>query len=116
MSEIIAAKNLVARCGLYCGACGKYLRGKCPGCAKNEKATWCAIRKCTAEHSWATCAECTEYSKVNECGKYNNFIAKVFGLIFRSNRAACIERIKAVGLDGFAVEMAAAKRQSLPRA
>jgi hypothetical protein len=37
MKQIIADKNLVAYCGLYCGACNKYLDGKCPGCQKNKK-------------------------------------------------------------------------------
>jgi len=33
MKEIIADEKLVAKCGLYCGACGAYLKGRCPGCA-----------------------------------------------------------------------------------
>jgi hypothetical protein len=115
MKEIIADKNVVAFCGLYCGACGQYLRGKCGGCAKNEKATWCAIRKCNLEHSWKSCAECTSYGDVNECTKYNNLMSKLFGFIFRSDRKACIDKIKAVGYDQFAVEMAAAKRPSMAR-
>ena len=115
MKEIVADKNMVAFCGLYCGACGQYLRGKCAGCVKNEKAAWCSIRKCNNEHSWKSCAQCTSFGDVNECGKFNNLMSKIFGFIFRSNRKACIERIKAVGYDQFAVEMAAAKRPSIAR-
>lgn len=37
-------KQNVAYCGLYCGACQSYTKGKCPGCDANEKATWCEIR------------------------------------------------------------------------
>lgn len=115
MKEITADKNLVAYCGLYCGACGRYLKGKCPGCAKNEKAAWCGIRKCNIQHSRTSCAECTEFSDVNGCRKFNNTLSRVFGFIFRSNRKACVERIRTVGREQFAAEMTALKRHSLPR-
>lgn len=113
MQEITSNASLVARCGLYCGACGQYLKGKCPGCAKNEKATWCGIRSCTAQHGWSSCAECTSFSNVKDCKKFNNLMSKVFGLIFRSNRAACIDRIREVGPAQFAAERAGARRQSM---
>jgi hypothetical protein len=115
MKEIVVDPSMVARCGLYCGACGQYLRGKCGGCVKNEKATWCSIRKCNNEHSWSSCAECAEFSDVNECGKFNNVMSKIFAFIFRSNRKACIDRIKVVGREAFAKEMAGLKRHSLQR-
>ena len=115
MKEIVVDKAMIAFCGLYCGACGQYLRGKCGGCVKNEKATWCSIRKCNNEHSWSSCAECTLFFDVNECKKFNNLVSKLFALIFRSNRKACIEKIKAVGRDRFTEEMAGMKKQSLPR-
>jgi hypothetical protein len=115
MKEIVVDKNLIAFCGLYCGACGQYLRGKCTGCAKNEKATWCSIRKCNNEHSWKSCAECTVVGNVIECGKFNNLMSKIFGFIFRSDRKACIDKIKAVGYDQYAVEMAAVGKPSMHR-
>ena len=31
----------VAACGLYCGACRKFVKGQCPGCWENKKADWC---------------------------------------------------------------------------
>lgn len=38
MEEIITDNvTLVAKCGLYCGACGKYLSVKCPECEKMKK-------------------------------------------------------------------------------
>jgi hypothetical protein len=115
MKEIVADRNLIAFCGLYCGACGKYLAEKCPGCAGNEKASWCGIRKCNIEHSWKSCAECASFSDVDECKKFNNFMSKLFALIFRSNRKGCIERIKAVGREQFAVEMCAFRKPSISR-
>jgi hypothetical protein len=50
-----------------------------------------------------------------ECKKYNNFISKAFGYIFNSDRSACINRIKEIGYDGFATEMAHCGRQTIKR-
>jgi hypothetical protein len=113
--QITADTKQIAFCGLYCGACGKYLNGKCPGCAENTKATWCKIRSCCIENSYKSCADCKQYSNVNDCKVYNNFIAKVFGFVFRSNRAACISLIKEKGYDGFAGYMAGNKMMSIKR-
>ncbi len=100
--QITSDVKLIAFCGLYCGACRSYLKGKCPGCVENTKATWCQIRSCCIENNYKSCADCKQFSNVNECKKYNNFIAKIFGFVFRSNRAACITLIKEKGYDGFA--------------
>jgi len=105
----------VAFCGLYCGACKKLMNGACPGCAKNAKASWCKVRSCCLEHGYSSCAACTQFQDPNECGKFNNFIARAFGLIFNSDRRACILRIRDVGTAAFATEMAKQQRQSLPR-
>lgn len=107
--------RLVAFCGLYCGECGKYKQGKCPGCAENSKAGWCKIRLCCQEHGYSTCAACTQFSDVHNCRKFDNFMARVFGLIFRSDRPADIARIKEVGIEGYANEMAARGRQGFRR-
>jgi hypothetical protein len=109
MREILAEKNQVAFCGLYCGACKKFLSEKCPGCAKNEKASWCKVRACCLENSHASCAECVTFADPMDCKKFNNFISRAAGFVLRSDRAACIARIKAIGLDAFAAEMAEQK-------
>ena len=106
MTEVLAKSELVARCGLYCGACKSYLNGKCAGCHENSRATWCAIRTCCADKGIATCAECAKFPDPRACGKFNNFMSKMFGLVFRSNRAACIEQIRNLGIDGHAQVMA----------
>ena len=115
MREIVADAGLVAHCGLYCGACRAYLKERCPGCHENVRATWCKIRSCCAEHDYATCADCEDFPDPNDCRKFNNIVAKVFGLLFRSNRAACIQLIKDEGYDAFAERMTREQRQSLPR-
>ena len=40
------------------------------------------------------------------CRKYNTFMAKLFGFIFNSDRAACINKIKSIGYEQFAQNMA----------
>jgi hypothetical protein len=115
MKEVTADKALVAYCGLYCGACRRYLKGGCPGCHDNVKAKWCKIRTCCSEHSYATCADCKEFADPNNCGQFNNLIARAFGLLFNSNRRACVLKIRELGVDGFAKYMAESKRQSMPR-
>lgn len=103
----------IAACGLYCGACRKYLKNTCPGCREYEKATWCAVRTCCIEHGWESCAECT-LTELGECRKFNNFIAKIFAVVFRSDRRGCIERIREVGSEAFAAEMRLAGRMNRP--
>ena len=115
MKEIVSDPGLVAYCGLYCGACGAYRRNRCPGCHENQKAGWCKIRSCCMENELASCAECREFSDPNDCKKFNNFIARIFGLVFRSNRAACIQQIREVGLQGHADEMTRRRRMSIKR-
>jgi hypothetical protein len=115
MKAIIADSKLIAYCGLYCGACKSYLKGRCWGCAKNEKATWCKIRTCCAQNNYASCASCVKFGDVAECKKFNNFISKVFAFLFGSNRKGCIGAIKEKGLEGYAKDMAGKKLQSLKK-
>ena len=113
MKAITSDVRLIAACGLYCGACRKYLSGKCPGCRDNVAASWCKIRKCVAAKNFRTCAECG--MDVDGCRIYSNFIAKLFGLIFRSDRPACIRFIKEHGERAYADEMAGLKCQTIKK-
>ncbi len=103
----------IGACGLYCGACRKHLRGKCPGCHQNENATWCNIRKCCQENGFHTCAECAK--DVKECKLHNNFIGKVFAFVFRSDRAACIRYIRENGEQAYAEEMERRGQQTMKK-
>ena len=115
MKEIVADANLVAYCGLYCGSCRAYLRGRCPGCRENHKAAWCKVRACCISNQYASCADCKDFQNPSHCRMFNNWIAKLFGLIFRSDRAACISQIRQMGIEGHAVEMAGLKRQTIKK-
>ncbi len=112
--EIPIDTALIAFCGLYCGACRSYLKGSCPGCRDNVKATWCKVRTCCMENNFNSCADCTGI-ELKDCKKYNNFISKAFGLVFNSDRSACIARIREIGYPDFAVEMAGNGQQTIRR-
>jgi Protein of unknown function (DUF3795) len=115
MRTITTSSSLVAFCGLYCGACGSYLKERCLGCAGNDKAAWCKIRSCCKEKDISSCAECKEFTDAMECAKFNNLMSKIFGALFRSDRAACIRQIKEIGRQGHAEKMAAARTQTIKR-
>ena len=115
MPDIRVSAELVAHCGLYCGACRSYLNGRCKGCHENSRATWCRVRSCCTQKRIRTCAECAEFPDPGSCRKFNNFMSRLFGLLFRSDRAACIAQIKQLGLDGHAEAMAKSRTQTIKR-
>lgn len=115
MAEIQATTKLVAYCGLYCGACKAQLSGKCKGCHENSKATWCTVRACCIDKGIASCAECAEHDDPKDCRRFNNFMSRLFGLVFRSDRAACIAQIRRVGIDGHAAIMAEKKLHTIKK-
>jgi hypothetical protein len=67
------------------------------------------------DNGHTSCAGCGEFEDPRSCKMFNNFISKIFGFIFRSDRAACIDQIKEIGIQGHAQKMAAEKRQSIKR-
>lgn len=115
MSNVPVKSELVACCGLYCGACRSYLKGKCKGCRENSKASWCKVRSCCSERQIKTCADCADYPDPRKCRKFNNIMSKLFGVVFKSDRAACIAQIKQVDLDGHARIMAEMKAHTIKR-
>lgn len=90
----MADKNLVGRCGLYCGACGIYRayrddgelltriagdfkcsleKVRCEGCMALTPECWgygCKIVRCLNSKGLQFCYECNEYEKIT-CEKYN---------------------------------------------
>lgn len=107
--------NNIAFCGLYCEECGKYKKEKCPGCAKNERASWCTVRKCCMENSYRSCAECTAFPDPMECSIFNNPVSKVIGFLFNSHRGKCIQYIKKNGYGAFSSHMEGLGRMSMKR-
>lgn len=115
MEKVHSDKNLIAYCGLYCGSCGKYLKKKCTGCQKNEKASWCKVRSCCIENKYLSCADCEKVDNIEECKKMNNFISKIFSVIFRSDRNSCINKIKKIGYEKYANEMSSTKEMTIKK-
>ncbi len=113
MKEVQTDTQLIAACGLYCAACNKFLDDKCPGCHKNYKASWCKIRKCAFSKGYNSCAECN--MDVAHCKTYSNLIGKIFSILFKSDRAACISFIRNNGEEAFASYMATHRYKTMKR-
>ena len=113
--SIVPDKKNIAFCGLYCGACKSFLSDKCPGCQKNEKASWCKVRKCCFENGIASCAECNVYATASDCKKFNNIFSQLFSFIFGSDRQASLDMIKDQGYAAYAEEMSKRKSQSIKK-
>jgi hypothetical protein len=114
-SNYFEKDKLIAYCGLYCGNCSSLKKGKCPGCAKNRKATWCKIRICCIEKDISSCAACTDFDEVKECSKYKNVFAKVIEFVSQTDRSLCIEKIRNEGENSFVLFMEKEGKMSLPK-
>jgi len=114
-TPLVTDVSLIAACGLYCAACGKFRSNKCPGCAGNEKATWCKIRTCCSEKKIANCSSCQEFSNPQDCRKYNNLIARSIEFFFRSDRKQCIFFLRDNGADRYAGFMAEKEWVNFPK-
>ncbi len=112
IQEVKNDPALISYCGLYCGACNKFLSGKCPSCKNLASPHWCKIRTCNIDQQFTNCADCT-LETPNACKKFNNPISKVFTFIFGSNREKCILTIRENGTVWYAAHMAETRQQSL---
>ena len=96
---------VLAYCGLVCSECGAYLKGRCQGCHSEKPINvGCKVKPCAQQRNYSSCAECADFENLADCKKLNNFISKIFGFIFRSNRIGNLNRIRELGLDKFKEE------------
>ena len=107
--------QLVAFCGLYCANCGRYRKGKCPGCKDNQKATWCKIRTCCLDKDIINCSACGTWTDPKECRIYNNFLSRVIELISATDRSLCIRYLQNNPVEKFVEMMNDMKRMNLPK-
>lgn len=114
MPAIAADAALIGRCGLYCGACRAFRDGRCRGCRANESCSWCKVGSCCDSRGLASCAECAEFPDASACRALNGTLPRLVGILRRSDRAACIARIRAIGYEAFAAEMAARGAFAIP--
>jgi len=96
---------VLAYCGLVCSGCGAYRKGRCKGCHSDKPMNaGCKVKPCAMEKNCTTCADCGDFTDLKECRKLNNFISKIFGLIFRSDRIGNLCRIREIGIEKFKEE------------
>ncbi len=112
MKPIVSSSQLIGACGLYCGACRKYLKDKCPGCQK-AKSHCCPIGQCCIRQGFHTCADC--HIDANQCKTYNNIISRLFRFLFNSDRATCIRYIRRHGEQAFADRMTMYEQMTMKR-
>ena len=100
-----AKEFVLAYCGLVCSECGMYVKGRCQGC-HTDKPMYksCKVKPCALENNYTSCADCQEFENLRDCKKLNNFVSKIFAIIFRSNRIGNLERIAETGFDSFKAE------------
>jgi hypothetical protein len=103
-------ENLIAYCGIYCGACPSFTSGGCEGCrSKSAKSAvrykQCAVKPCCVENGFFTCADCTIYASTKECKKYNPLLLRIASWVEGSDRSKAIEMIKEKGLTECAAFM-----------
>lgn len=96
-------KNGFAYCGLYCGGCGRYKKGRWKRCRDDGGYDSCKIRKCAKDRGYFTCAECGEFL---ECKKLDNFISKIFSFLFKSDRVGNLKEIKGIGVEKWSTQQA----------
>ena len=61
--------------------------------------TGCKVKPCVQEKGYTTCAECADFGDLKACKKLNNFISKIFALIFRSDRIGNLNHIREIGIE-----------------
>jgi hypothetical protein len=98
--------NLISYCGFYCGSCPKFLKKECmgckgetPDCAIGYKA--CKVRPCCITMKYYSCADCTKFDSVRDCGIYNPFLIRIGQFVTGTNRRKGIEFIKEFGECNF---------------
>jgi len=99
-----AVDEHIAPCGLFCSNCGRLRKGRCAGCQVQAGFARCGIRACVVEKGIVTCAECDEFGDgrpYTECSKLNNFISKIFGLLFRSDRIGDLRMLREQGREAY---------------
>ena len=94
----------IAPCGLFCSECGAFRKKRCQGCQVAPGFSRCAIRKCCAERGLTTCAGCEDFRAprdFRECRKVNNWIAKIFKLIFGGDRPKALALLRDEGPEAY---------------
>ena len=106
MESEMSGLELISYCGIYCGACPGYQRGRCKGCrsteAKPDRKTNCGygMRNCCEDKDLDHCGQCADYP----CSKLNKLIKSQKGrkeYDYRHDIPFSLEMIKKEGLENW---------------
>lgn len=78
------------------------------GCGQSR----CSIRKCAQEKELVSCADCSDYAS---CKLLDNFMSKLFGFIFRSNRSGNLDLLHEKGYDHVAEKLKSTGKMTVPK-
>ena len=103
----------ISACGLFCTNCGAFKRKKCKGCQVSPNFSCCPVRQCCADKGITVCGfgSFSSPRDFRECKKVNSFVAKLFALIFRSNRPAALAMLRDQGRDAYLRDKRASGKQ-----
>ena len=113
MKTIAPDNKNIAACGLYCGACRKFLAEKCSDVNQIKKQL--GVKSAHVAKKTSLILVLNAPHDVRECKLFSNWISKVFAFLFNSDRSACISYIKEQGEQAFAEEMTKRKCQTIRR-
>lgn len=61
MKDLNFDKNLIGKCGFYCGACPTYFRDNCNGCMAEHTDGDCFTRDCVVKQDIEVCGRCKNF-------------------------------------------------------
>jgi hypothetical protein len=110
--QMTGSEQLISYCGFYCGACPTFTSGKCEGCRGDSPKCavgykTCSVKPCCVENGFSTCADCTIYTSLKECKKYNPLSIRFGEWISNTSRGKAIELIREKGQTEFSTFMTA---------
>lgn len=112
MKTIAPDNKNIAACGLYCGACRKFLAEKCSGCKPNKKQLGVKSAHVAKKTSLILVLNAPMMSGNASCFPIDK---QSICILFNSDRSACISYIKEQGEQAFAEEMTKRKCQTIRR-
>jgi hypothetical protein len=94
--------SYVGYCGVVCGKCGAFTKGKCRGCRETPLFARCPVRRCAVDRGLTSCAVCD--ADYEQCRKINNLIAAMIRLILRRDRRKNLAAIREIGIERFVAD------------
>jgi hypothetical protein len=74
---------------------------------------WCPVKACCLSHGKKNCCDCVEYPNLAECPILNSVRAKIINCVKGSHPLKCLNRIREVGPQQYAIEMSVAEQWTI---